>query len=313
MINQYNCAAAGSNTGIGDCPLMIDKIAGAILVWKNFSLSANDLASDAALQAALIAAAAADVKAERVFPVGNFVDITDNSSDPEQQTFGYGPVVNTSDGIVNWSFPFLKGGFCLLKALQSFNGSDIRVLFYDASGTLFGWKVGDTLKGIPLIQFVAPAWKAPTGNTVMDTRVNFSFLPRYVNKELGFYKTSEFSLDSIEGLQNVNIRQTGVQAKPVYKVKVTTGCSGIDLFDQYSAELADDAMWVAKNKATGGSITITSVAVDPAIAGFTITLDATGAYPAVGSIELNLAAVSVLTAAGITGLEGVPLTIVNAA
>lgn len=311
MINSYNCQAAGSNTGLSDCALVIEKIAGAILVWKGFSLSAADLASDSTLQAALIAAASADLKADRAYPIGNFVDIADNSSDPEQQTFGYGPVVNTSDGIVNWSFPFLKGGLCLLKSLQAFNASDIRVLFYDTAGTLFGWKVGDTLKGIPLIQFVAPAWKAPTGNTVMDTRVNFSFLPRYVNKEIGFYKTTDFSLDSIEGLQNANIKQTGTQAKPVYKVKVFTGCSGIDLYDQYATELADDAMWVAKNKATGGAITISSVAVDTAINGFTITMATTGGYPAVGSIELNLAAVSVLTAAGITGLEGIPLTIVN--
>lgn len=313
MINSYSCKAVGSNTGQSDCPLIIEKIAGAILVWKDFVLSAADLESDTTLQAALIAAASADLKKDRAFPVGNFVDIADNTSDPEQQTFGYGPVVNTSDGIIGWAFPFLKGGLCLLKALQSFNRSDIRVLFYDTAGTLFGWKVGDTLKGIPLIQFVAPPWKAATGSTVMDTRVSFSFLPRYVNEEIGFYKTSDFSLDSIEGLQNANIKLAGVQAKPVYKVKVATGCSGIDLYDQYSAELADEAMWVAKNKATGGAITITSVAVDAAIAGFTITMATTGGYPAVGSIELNLAAVSVLTAAGITGLEGIPLTIVNVA
>lgn len=313
MINSYDCQEAGANTGIGDCPLVLQKIAGAFLVWKGFTLSAADLASDSALQAALQAAAIADLKADRLFPIGGFVDITDNSTDPEQQTFGYGPIVNTSDGTINWSFPFLKGGLCLLKSLQAFNASDIRVLFYDTAGTLFGWKVGETMKGIPLIQFVAPPWKAPTGNTVMDTRVIFNFLPRYVNKEIGFKKVNDFSLDSIEGLQNVNIKQTGTQAKPVYKVKVFTGCSGIDLYEQYSTELADDAMWVATNKATGAAITISSVAVDAAINGFTVTLATTGGYPAVGEILLTLAAPSVLAAAGIVGYEGIPVTIINVA
>lgn len=314
MINSFKCSAAGGNTGVDDCSLQISKIVGFFLVSKNFVLSAADLASDATLQAALIAAANADSKALRAFPVHQLVDIADNTTDPTEQTFGYGPSVIVAGGMYNWTFPFLRGGLCLLKALKTFNNTDTRPIFYDSNGTLFGWKVGDTLKGVPLNQFYANDWRPNTGAATMVTSVKFTLNPRYLNEELGFYKVTDFSLESIEGLQNVVLKQTGVQAKPVYKVTAAVGCSAANIFDQYSVELAAAALWRAKNKATGAAITITSVAADANIFGFTVTLDSSDTgYPAVGSIELSLAPVSVLKAAGVTGLESVPLTIVNVA
>lgn len=313
MINSFVCQEVGSNTGIGDCSLEISKIVGFFLVSKNFVLSAADLATDAALQAALQTAASADLKASRIFPVHGLVDIADNSTDPTVQTFGYGPSVNVTDGFYDWTFPFLRGGICLLKALQAFNGSDKRPIFYDSNGLLFGWKVGETLKGVPLNQFFAPPWKPNTGAAVMVTNVKMNFSPRYLNKELGFYKVTDFSIDSIDGLQNVVIKQTGTQAKPVYKVKAFSGCAQSDM-NIFSAELANVARWVAKNAATGAVITISSVVADTNIGGWTVTLDSADPdYPAVGSIILSLAAPSVLSAAGVVGYESIPLTIVNAA
>lgn len=312
MINTFTCQSAGGNTGIGDCSLEISKIVGFFLVNKDFALSVADLADNAALQSALIAASQADSRSERIFPVHNLVDIADNTADPTEQTFGYGPSVIVQDGPYNWTFPFLRGGICLLKSLQTFNGSDIRVIFYDSNGTLFGWRVGDTLKGVPLTQFYANPWRPNTGAATMVTNVRMSFDPIYLNQQLGFVKVTDFALSSIEGLQNIAIRQSGVQAKPVYKVKLFAGCAGVDLYEQYSTELADPALWVATNKATGAVITITSVAVDANIKGFTVTLSAVDTdYPAVGSILLTLAPVSDLVAAGVVGFEGLTLTIVN--
>ncbi|RYZ28437.1 MAG: hypothetical protein EOP49_41460, partial [Sphingobacteriales bacterium] len=303
MINAFVCQPAGSNTGIGDCSLEISKIVGFFLVNKNFVLSAANLLTDAALLAALQTAASADLKAARIYPVHGLVDIADNSTDPTVQTFGYGPSVVAADGFYDWTFPFVRGGICLLKALQRFNGSDIRVIFYDSNGLLFGWKVGETLKGIPLNQFYANPWKPNTGAAVMVTNVKINFSPRYLNQELGFYKVTDFSIDSIEGLQNVVIKQTGVQAKPVYKVKAFSGCAQVDM-SLYSTELANVARWVATNAGTGAVITITSVVADANIGGWTITLDSADPdYPAVGSIKLSLAAPSVLTAAGVAGFE----------
>lgn len=313
MINTFTCQPAGGNTGVGDCSLEISKIVGFFLVSKDFALSVANLADNASLQAALIAAATADNQTERIYPVHGLVEIADNTADPTEQTFGYGPSVIVQDGPYNWTFPFLRGGICLSNALKKFNGSSIRVIFYDSNGTLFGWRVGDDLRGVPLTQFYSNPWRPNTGSATMVTNVRMSFNPIYINEQLGFVKVTDFALESIEGLQNIAIKQAGVQAKPVYKVKLFAGCAGTDIYDQYSTEFADPDMWVATNKATGADITIISVAIDANIKGFTIILSSSDTdYPAVGSILLKLAPVSDLVAGGITGFEGLSLTIVNA-
>lgn len=313
MINQFTCAAFGANTGTDECSFDPGKILGFFLVGPSFAISEADTASDETLLAKLQLATLETLKANRLFPVHGLLDVADNSAEAAQQTFGYGAVVNTNNGTYNWSFPFIKGGICLLKALQQFNGADIRPIFYDDNNTLIGWKSGAFLKGIPLIQFFAPKWNIATGAAVTGKNVTFSFDPKYINQQLGFYKFSDdVSMDSVEGLRNIKLYQSGTQAKPVYKVKASAGCSNVDLYTQYSSVLAAAGLWVAKNKATGALITVTSVAVDANISGWTVTLDSADAdYPAVGTIELSLTTPTLLKAAGVVGYESLILNIVN--
>lgn len=312
MINAYKCGSSGSNTGVDKCPLFIQKVAGFFLADSSFKITDANLSSDATLYAALLAAANADNPNVRIFPVHGLLEVNDGTGDPTVKTYGYGSEVVTQEGNYSWTFTFRKGGICLNNALREFNGTDVRPIFYDSSFTLFGWKQGQDMKGVPLNDFYTAPWKVATGAEPMGTTVKFNFLPHYINKQIGFYKIEDFAPESISGLQNANLRQTGVQAKPTYKVKVTTGCSGIDLFELYKTELSSALLWRATNKSDGSDITITAVGQDANIKGFTVTLDSADAnYPAIGSILLNLAPISVLTAAGVTGLEGVPLTIVN--
>lgn len=309
MINQFSCLAVGGNTGVGDCPLILSKIAGMFIVRSSFALSAANLASDAALLVALRAAAIADLPVNRLYPVHEFVDIADNSSDPQQQTFGYGPIVNTDDGIYDFLFTYIKGGICLSNQLRKFNGQDVAVIFYDSNNVLFGWRQGDTLKGIPLIQFWANKWRPNTGAATLNTGVNVKFNPIYMNEQLGFYKVTDFALSSIAGLQNATIAQAGVQAAPSFKFKVFSGCNQSDLYDLYSAELAAAGMWSFTNGETGAAITITSVVVDANIKGWTVLLAvADPDYVSAITIKGTLAAPSVLDTGGVKGIEGLVLT-----
>lgn len=314
MINELKCReVGGANTGVGECSLEMAKIIGFFLVGKSFVLTEANLLTQAALQAALIAAAGADLKSNRIYPVHDLLDITDNTSDPTEQTFGYGATVIVQEGSYNWTFPYLTGGICLSNALRKFNGNSTRIIFYDSNGTLFGWRQGNTIVGIPLNQFYSNPWRPATGAAAMNLGVRVNFEPRFINEEIGFKKAEDFSLRSIEGLQNVKLSQSGTQAKPVYKIKANAGCSGLDLYDDFSAAIASaPANWIATNAATGANITVTSVAVDANIKGWTVTLDSADAdYPAVGSIFLRLANPSVLKAAGVPGFESLVLTIVN--
>jgi hypothetical protein len=309
MINNIVClSVGGANTGFGSCVLNFDKIVGFFLVSATFALAEQDLVSDDTLKTALLAGASADLLQNRIFPVHNLLEITDSSTEPTKQTFGYGSSVITQQGVYDWTFPFIKGGLCLLTALQEFNDQDIRPIFYDSSGRLFGWRQGNTIKGIPLNQFYANDWKPATGAAVQVNSVNMNFGSKFINREIGFYQATTFGLEEIKGLQSITLYTAAARAANVIKIKAKAGCAGIDLYAQYSAQLAAPANWrVTRN---GAVVTVTSAAIDVNLSAWTLTLDtADPDYNAAGPFQVTLAPVSILTAAGIVGYEGKTLTV----
>lgn len=305
-INQIACVQGGSNTGYGECFLNFGTIAGAFLVPKGFEITpaqAQDLQ-----QTLQDAAFAADPK-ERIYPIHSFEQVTNNSEDKTIQTLGYGGKYPVREGDIDWTFQFIQGGLCLLKALRKFNGAGKQVLFYDSNGVLFGQKIGENLAGIPLQFFWANPWTPNDGSNATIFAIQFVFKPKYVNDDLGFLK-SDFDLGQIQGLQNVVLSVlSGAAPAPV--VGATTGCDGTNLYGMFAAELAVVGNWKASNGATGADLTITSVAEDANANGWTVTVDAVDAdYPAAGgTIILQLADPQTLAAAGVTGFESLKLSI----
>lgn len=308
LLNFKACNLAGGNTGSGDCFIEPKNLAGGFLVPSGFELTAEQMASPESTLAALVAAANNDNPALRIYPLPEIVALTDNSEDPVFETLGYGVPVPVREGNYNWQARFTRGGVCTLKQLQKFNGSGKKVMVFDAEGLLIATKVGTSAKGIPLHYFYADKWKVNDGTANLQLFYRLSFNPSYINQNIGFVELDYGSLADITGLQNINITLAAPRAANVITVKVTTGCSGLDLYDQYSTELAAVGNFIVTEGGSG--ITITSVAVDANLKAFTITLDAADPdYDSAGPFVVSLAAVSVLTAAGIVGFEGLSLTV----
>jgi hypothetical protein len=303
-INKISCVTVGANVGFGDCVFNPLNIVGAFLVPKDFKITpANALA----LQTFLITEAANPDANARIFPIHGFEQVTSNSESKTIQTLGYGGKAVAREGDYDWMFQFLNGGLCLLKSLRAFNGVGKSVLFYDAAGVLFGWKVGDDLLGVPLVFFWADPWTPNDGSNATIYTCQFVFKPRYINEQIGFLQ-ADFPMETVEGLQTVALKELVGSARPVLKVGASVGCSGESLFDTYSAEIANVLAWDAK---IGGSdIAITSVAVDTNLGGWTVTIDvADPDYVAGSPLVLKLAAVDVLAGLGVSGYESTRLTI----
>lgn len=309
LLNFKACNVAGGNTGSGDCFIEPKNLAGGFLVPSGFELTAAQLATPESTMAALIAAANNDNPALRIYPLPEIVGLTDNSEEPIFETYGYGVPAPVRDGNYNWQARFVRGGVCTLKQLQKFNGSGKKALLFDAEGLLIGTKVGTALRGIPLHYFYADKWKVNDGTAGIQLFYRLSFNPSYINQNIGFVALDFGQLSDMTGLQNINISLAAARAANVIKVKLATGCSGTDLYDQYSTEFASAPTNFVVTEA-GAAITITSVVVDANLKAFTLTLDAADPdYNAAGPFVVSLAAVSVLTAAGITGYEGLSLTV----
>lgn len=308
MINQIICTAAGGNTGIPDCALTLKNAVGGFLVPANFVLSEANLATPEALIAALVAASISDNPLTRIFPLPPFVGVTDNTEDVVMETYGYGQPAPVRDGNYNLVYRYVKGGNCMSNTLRKFNNSNYKFIGIDASGVVYGTKVGATLKGIPLDYFYAAPFKFNDGTATAIFQFMISFRPAFINEGLGFMQVGVAELEEVKGLLNINITLGAARSTNVIKVKALTGCGGVNLYGTYSADLADATNWIVKRN--GANIDLTSVAVDANIEGFTITLDATDPdYNVAGPFVVSLAAPSVLAANGIVGYEGLSLTV----
>lgn len=308
-LNKVICAAdAGANVGFGDCVLNFGTVRGAFLVPPGLRLSAAQLVD---LQATLQGLAHSDVPSNRIYPIHQFLQITDATEDKSITTLGYGGKFPAREGDYDWTFQFMAGGMCLLKSLQTFNGSGKHALFYDENGTLFGTLTGNeedgfTLSGVPLIFFWANKWRPGDGTAVTNYGVQFVFQPQHINQNLGFVK-ADFDLATITGLQNINLKSGAGSVMPNLKVLASTGCSGTDLFPAFSADLTDAALWKASQN--GAPVAVDAVAVDEALSGWTVTLDtADPNYSATDPVKLTLAPASELEGAGIAGFEAKVLT-----
>jgi hypothetical protein len=309
ILNIANCAVGGGNTGFGDCFKDLKNIVGGLLVPAGFELSAADLASPATVLAAIQAAILATASADRVYPLASFEGLTDNTEDPTIQTLGYGGLAVTREGLYNLTFQFVQGGLCLSKSLRKFNSSTRSVLLFDSAGLLVGWKSGSVLKGIPLDMFYQRPFRMNDGTNVTNYSTQLVFKPQYLNDLIGFVEMSIGDLATLRGLQDISLSETTGSNLPILKIKAKTGCAGTDLYDLFSADLADDALWTAKNS-DGEDIAITSVAVDAALKAWTVTVDSADPnYPVSGPVIISLAPPADLATAGIEGYEGLTLSV----
>jgi len=306
-VNQLACATGGGNTGVGTCFADPKNIVGAILTPVGYTIT------DAQIAAGLLTKLEQDIiadKSSRIYPVFGFVGITDNSEDATTETYGYGGLDYVREGFNNWLLRFVKGGICLNAQMRKFNNMSLGALFVDATGLIWGEKVATGVKAIDMEKVFTPNWKVNTGaaTTIYNTRFVFDAVA--MNDSPGFITTSDlgFNVKSLMGLQNVAIVKV-TRAAGVLTVRALAGCASTNLYDDYSTELANAALWVARNAATGNQIAITSVTADPNTSGFIVTLNTTDTDYTTGAVALSLASPTVLDTAGVSGYESVPALI----
>lgn len=304
-LNQFNCTSSFGNTGIGKCSLIPSFIVGMFLVPNNLVITEANAAN---LQTFLEDKAKDSNKNNRIYPVHNFVGMTDNSEEAVSETTGYGFAIPLRDGNYSWTFRFVQGGICLLKELQKFNHQNMSALFIDSNGVVYGRNVPTGLAGVPLISFYAGKWTLSDSSTIANFAITVTFDPKHLNQDLGFIKDDNFIASDVVGLQSVNVSPVGSQTTTVLNVSVAAACGGENLFDLYSTELADGSLWNVLDSTTGAALTVSSVAANAANKSFAITVSATRSNPSLVSLK----DVATLEAADIFGVESnvalVPLT-----
>ena len=304
ILNQN---AAAGNSKASAIYFDVKNIIGAILAPKGFQIANADLATVAAVIAALQSGINNASKSARLFPIFGFEQISDNSEDIQVQTTSIGSRHVVREGYNDWKYEFFTGGLSLLASLRKFNkqstGHDF--FFIDADGRLIGMKATDSsgntiLQAIPCDGgfFWAHPFKMNDGSKLAQYMLQFVFAPKYVNELVNYVDLSAYDLPTtLIGQEDVNLSGVANATSGSYDVVPQTP-TGIYLAANYPTSLALAAAWSAVNPA-GAVIPVLSATVGTDGKTVTVALDKTSPnYPATAGfkVSINLVAPAALAA-----------------
>lgn len=313
IINAIQCGTNVKNTGVCDCFLDPKLITGAILIPKGRVLTQAEVNAIQATLEGLVE----DTSANRIYPIQNFVAVTDGSAEPTEQTFGYGSIEPVREGSYNLTFQYRTGGVNLSNALRSFNGLTAKyaALFIENQNILIGTKKDDAtgavgVAGVPLEVLYNFPWKVNDGTNLASYRIRFGFRPEWVNENIAFVKvaTTDYMLSELVGLEDITLTINATdEVADTVDITATTDCGSTNLYDLFADELATPTAWVVKDAA--GNLITHTVAKNTVTEGWTITY--TTAELTDGD-TIELAAPTVLAAApiNVSGYESNIVTVV---
>ncbi len=301
-----SCDATMGNTGF-DCFNDFGMPAWFGFVERGYKLTTVSIA---AAKAALEAKILANNKRQRLYPLGNIVQITPNDEDIITQQFNTGATSVVRDGNYKTDVQWVQGGFCLLYALLQGNGKNSPFFIATDNGYLIGTQAaGEFMSPIKPNLAWAKKFSWSDGTNVAAYKMMLDYEPTQINKNVAFLDFSDDGglgyFNDLMGLQSVTISQGAARALGVIKVEAKTSCDSVNMYDLYADELADADAWVAKNRLTGNVIAITSVVKNATIFGWTITLNTADAnYTATaGDILISMAGPTDLAALDVSGFE----------
>lgn len=304
LIN-LQCAGDNMNTGIQNCAWTPSNITGAIHVPKGKAYTATDVA---VLWATLQADVKADSKTARIYPVGPFKAITDNSTDVQIETDGYGGQTFVRDGDYNWSFEY-KNGMCFYKALRTFHtkNSSFDVFFIDeVNNILWGTENADgDLVGFSLELLIVPNIKINTGDASTKYMITYGLQDPTELNDNGYAVSfpNNQKLMKLAGLLDTSLVATTTIDATTGDVDVTlnSACSATDLAELFPTELADITpapAFVVYNVTQDAAVAITGIVVN----GSTITISTDPADHAINDVcTIQFGPVSAVVALGILG------------
>jgi len=192
--------------------------------------------------------------------------------------------------------------------LRKLNIGQYRAYFVDENNNMIGtYDSEGNFMGVELEFFYASIWKVNEGTKPAVFTAEFAVNDaKELNDKVAVYKPDFDVKDSVLGILNLELVNVA-QAAGKVTVQVVTEGDQVNLYDDYSAELAVVGMWLAINVATGLPVAATTVAVNAAKKAFDVTLPA-------GTYKLSLVSAEQLADTQIggapsSGYESLPIIV----
>jgi len=284
------CDEGLNNTGISNCPTLMDVTKGLIAV----SRVANDGTSNSIPSGTTLDAAFFESKlnepdpSKRFFPVMNLDNVENLRADSNFQTTGSGRNIFLTEGVRAFQGDIIGADPKVKGFLDSWSCGKIMVYAVDKSRNMWGIQSADglSLEGMPIDGNTNdPKFLFTTDTTKNAAQVKFEFDELMRDEDISYFASSDITgvdILTINGLLNVNVA-VSLETSTTFTITMTQDYGPISLKNPIEGYLITDFTLV-ETSPTPGAIVIT-----------TVTESAPGVYDFV--VPINAGATNLLTAA----------------
>lgn len=170
LLNQRDCLTSRENLGIPDCIVEVGIPRGFIIVPKGWSLNLTtdtfnlEYVND-------------QIQLGNFVPVLGAVEFTNNTPEPTTEEYQGGIMSVVRNGLPQFAFKFIKGGWKFASALYSYNSQqafDILLVF--ANGAIAGATNGTSLTGFDLGMLNTGTYMFTDGNASASVTVTMQLI-----------------------------------------------------------------------------------------------------------------------------------------
>jgi len=231
LYNQKDCLTTRKNLGLPDCILQEGRLTGFIMTPKGWAINLTTDTFD-------LEYVNEQIQLGNFIPVLGAVEATNNTPEATTEEYQGGVMSVVRNGLPNFTFKFLKGGWKFANALYSYNSFQaFDVLFVFSSGAVAGATNGTTLSGFDLGMLNSGTYMFTDGNTSASVSVTMQLINEtQFNRDVALLDASilDFNVNSdinpitdivITGRADVSADK--VYFKPTFDMNQSTTLGGI--------------------------------------------------------------------------------------
>ena len=231
LYNQKDCLTTRKNLGLPDCILQEGRLTGFIMTPKGWAINLNTDTFD-------LSYVNEQIQLGNFIPVLGAVEATNNTPEATTEEYQGGVMSVVRNGLPNFTFKFLKGGWKFANALYSYNSFQaFDVLFVFSSGSVAGATNGTTLSGFDLGMLNSGTYMFTDGNTSASVSVTMQLINEtQFNRDVALLDSSvlDFNVNSdvnpitdIVMTGRADVSSDKVYFKPTFDMNQSTTLGGI--------------------------------------------------------------------------------------
>jgi hypothetical protein len=231
LINQKDCLISRKNLGLSDCVLQEGRLTGFIIVPKGWAI---DLATDSFN----LTYVNEQIQLGNFVPVLGAIEATNGTPEATTEEYQGGVKSVVRNGLPEYSFKYLKGGWKFASALYTYNSFQaFDVLFTFSSGAVAGATNGTTFSGFDLGMLNSGTYMFTDGATSSSVTVSMQLINEVqFNRDVAILdasvldfkvNTDIFPMTDILITGRADVSENKVYFKPVFETNQVTTLGGI--------------------------------------------------------------------------------------